>query len=83
MNLEYFIAKRVATAESSTGAKSFSRLIIRIAIAATALSVTVMIIATSVITGFKNEISTKIFGFWGHIRITDTNVNRSFLEEFP
>ena len=83
MNLEYFIAQRVATAESSTGAKSFSRLIIRIAIAATALSVSVMIIATAVITGFKNEISTKIFGFWGHIRITDTNVNRSFLEEFP
>lgn len=83
MNLEYFIAKRVATSESSTGAKSFSRLIIRIAIIAIALSVTVMIIATAVITGFKNEISTKIFGFWGHIHITDTNVNRSFLEAYP
>ncbi|MEL7021705.1 MAG: FtsX-like permease family protein, partial [Bacteroidota bacterium] len=83
LNLEYFIAKRVATDGSSTTAKSFSRLIIRIAIVATALSVSVMIIATAVIAGFKSEISDKIFGFWGHIRITDTNVNRSFLEEYP
>ncbi len=74
MNLEYFIARKVA----ASGSKSFSRLIIRIAIIAIALSITVMIVATSLIKGFKNEISSKIFGFWGHIHIMDTNVNRSF-----
>lgn len=42
-----------------------------------------MIVATAVIKGFKNEISTKIFGFWGHIHITDININRSFLEPYP
>ncbi len=78
MNLEYFIARKVAR----SGQKSFSRLIIRIAIVAIALSVTVMIVATSLIRGFKSEISSKIFGFWGHIHITDTNVNRS-LEAIP
>jgi len=74
MNLEYFIARKVAAA----GQKSFSRLIIRIAIIAIALCLTVMIVATALIRGFKTEISNKIFGFWGHIHIMDTNVNRSF-----
>jgi len=37
-----------------------------------------MIITTLIIGGFKNEISSKVFGFWGHIHITDTNINRTF-----
>ena len=41
-----------------------------------------MIIATSLIRGFKNEISSKIFGFWGHIHIMDTGVNNS-MEAYP
>ncbi len=41
-----------------------------------------MIIATSLIRGFKNEISTKIFGFWGHIHIMDTGVNNT-MEAYP
>lgn len=79
MNLEYFIARKVA----ASGQKSFSRLIIRIAITAVALSVAVMIIATALIAGFKYEISNKIFGFWGHIHITDTDINRSLLDAYP
>ncbi len=74
MNFEYFIARNVAKA----GVKSFSRLIIRIAMVAVALSMVVMIVATSLINGFQKGISSKIFGFWGHIDIVDTNVNRSF-----
>ena len=59
-------------------AKSFSRLIIRIATGAVALSLTVMILATSLITGFQKEISEKIYGFWGHIQVTRFDLNRSF-----
>ncbi len=79
MNFEYFIARKVARA----GQWSFSRLIIRIAVIAVALSVAVMIVSTALITGFKREISSKIFGFWGHIHITDPDINRSLLEIYP
>lgn len=74
MNFSYFIARHVA----ASGKQSFSRLIIRIAVVAVALSMTVMIVSTSLIRGFKTEISKKIFAFWGHIHITDTNVTRNF-----
>lgn len=76
MNLEYFIAQKVA----SGGTKTFSRMIIRIAIAAVTLSVAVMIITSALIFGFKKEISEKIFGFWGHIHITDNNINKGVLD---
>ncbi|MBT8219473.1 MAG: ABC transporter permease [Bacteroidia bacterium] len=42
----------------------------------------VMIVATALIRGFKNEISEKVYGFWGHINITDTRINTS-MEEAP
>jgi len=79
MNFESFIARRVA----ASGQQSFSRLILRIAVAAVALSMAVMICSNALIAGFKKEISTKIFGFWGHIHITDTDINRSLLEAYP
>lgn len=79
MNFERFIARRVA----ASGQQSFSRLILRIAVVAVALSVAVMICSNALIAGFKKEISTKIFGFWGHIHITDTDINRSLLEAYP
>lgn len=79
MNFEYFVARRVAR----SGQQSFSRLIIRIAVVAVALSVAVMIASNALITGFKKEISTKIFGFWGHIHITDTDVSTTLLEAYP
>jgi len=37
-----------------------------------------MILSSAVIKGFKKEISHKIFGFWGNIHITDTQVTRNF-----
>ncbi len=74
MKFSFFIAKRVA----ASGQKSFARLIIRIAITAVALSIAVMIIAVSLIKGFKTEISDKMFGFWGHIHITSTQQTTSY-----
>ena len=56
-------------------------MIIRIAIAAIALSLAVMIVATAMISGFKKEISEKMFGFWGHITSIDINSNQAFETE--
>lgn len=78
MNLSHFIARRIAFSKS----KSFTKVIVRIAIAAIALSLATMLITTLIISGFKKEISSKVFGFWGHIHITDTNINRTF-EQVP
>lgn len=74
MNIAHFIAKRIAITNSNT----FTKVIIRIAVVAIAISLSVMILTTAVISGFKSEITNKIFGFWGHIHITDNNVNRNF-----
>jgi lipoprotein-releasing system permease protein len=78
MIFERFMATRLAAG----GPKSFTRLIIQFAIAAVTISLAVMIVAVSMISGFKNEISSKIFGFWGHIHITDTRADRSY-EAWP
>jgi len=74
LNFPYFIARRLAF----SGRKNFSRLIIRMATVAVALSVAVMVAATALIAGFKFEISRKIFEFWGHIHISDTAYSLSF-----
>lgn len=63
---------------AASGQKSFARLIIRIAITAVALSIAVMLIATSLIKGFKSEISAKMFGFWGHIHITSVQQTTTY-----
>lgn len=74
MKVEHFIARRMAFSKDAT----FTKVIIRIAMAAIAISLTVMILTTAIIAGFKKEITNKIFGFWGHIHITDSNINRNF-----
>lgn len=70
MNLSRFIANKTAFSEPS----AFVGVIIRIAVAGVAIGLAVMIITTSTITGFKNQITDKIFGFWGHLHITNNNI---------
>ncbi|MBX7107367.1 MAG: ABC transporter permease [Chitinophagales bacterium] len=76
MKISYFIARRLAF---STG-KSFSRLIVRVAVTAVALSVAVMIVAGAIVNGFQQEISEKVFGFWGHITVRSMEQGRSYGE---
>ena len=66
MNFSRFIARRLAF----NSQHSFSRFIIRLAIAATAISVMAMILTIAFAIGFKYAIAEKMFGFSGHIRVT-------------
>ncbi len=76
MKTELFIARRLFFGESD---KTFlSHKIIRIALAAIALGLTVMIISVAVVTGFKNEIRNKVIGFGSHIQIVNFDSNNSY-----
>lgn len=74
MNIEYFIAGRIARKSERT----FSKLIVRIAIAGVMLSLTVMILSIAIIKGFKTEIQDKVRGFIGDIQVYRYDLNGSF-----
>lgn len=74
MNIAYFIAKRIAIKSERT----FSKLIVRIAIAGVMLSLAVMILSVAIIKGFKTEIKDKVRGFIGDIQIYRFDLNGSF-----
>ncbi len=75
---EFFIARRIGSSRES-GSRG---VMVRIAIATAAVSIAVMIVCVAVIAGFRSEISAKISGFGGHLRISALDYSQS-LESQP
>ena len=76
MNVEYFISKKLFNTKEKNN--SYTEPIFRIAIFSIALSVSVMLIAVMVVTGFKNEIASKVVGFGSHVIINKFINNESY-----
>lgn len=64
--VEIFIANKFIGRRKSSGR---SRPVIRISIAAIAISTSVMILTAAVVKGFKKEITEKVIGFGAHINV--------------
>lgn len=80
MNTELFIARKIFFKNDKD--KTLTRPIVKIAVVGVALSLIVMILSISIISGFKKEISSKIFDFESNIQLVKFNPNRS-LESSP
>jgi lipoprotein-releasing system permease protein len=74
LNLPFFIAKRITFKSKRT----FSKLIVRIAILGIMLGLAVMILSLAIVKGFKTEIREKVRGFSGDIQISKLNLNSSY-----
>ncbi len=74
MNFSAFIGSRLSLSKQNT----FLKIIVNISIVTIAMSIMVMILASSIIKGFKSEVSDKVFGFWGHINIVSPSLNSLF-----
>ncbi len=63
------IAKRISFQKQ----KNYTRFIVRLSIAATAISVAAILITISIVNGFQQTVSNKVYAFWGEIRIASVN----------
>ena len=69
MNTAFEIAKRISFYKH----KNYTRFIVRLSIAATAISVAAILLTFSIVNGFQSTISSKLYAVWGHIQISAIN----------
>ncbi|OOQ59269.1 ABC transporter permease [Mucilaginibacter pedocola] len=74
MSFARFISSRIILKSKRT----FSKLIVRIAIVGIMLGLGVMILSLAVIKGFKQEIREKVRGFAGDVQIVKSDLNNSY-----
>ena len=81
MNYELFIAKRIIAGKKYKN--SISSPIIKIAIAAIALGIIIMLIAVATASGLQTKIRDKMAGFKGHVQIVNYDNNNSDVSTTP
>jgi lipoprotein-releasing system permease protein len=74
LNFASFIASRI----SFRSKRTFSKLIVRIAILGIMLGLGVMILSVAIVKGFQNEVRDKVRGFSGDIQIAKLDLNTSY-----
>lgn len=78
MKTEFFITRRILTTRHPAG---FSRPIVRFAVASIALGLGIMILAVSIVNGFKQGITEKLTGITSHIQIVRLSASSSLETE--
>ena len=63
------------------GKRTFSGLIVRVAVGAIALGIAAMMLSIAVLKGFKGEVTAKQRGFFGDITLTNYDLNASYEPE--
>lgn len=76
MNLIYFLASKIRKTKSS----SFTSTVVKVGVASIAIGVATMILAFSVLYGFKLSIKDKLVGLTSHIQVGKITLNRSYDE---
>lgn len=80
LNTAYYIAKKLNTTKNKS---SVSNPIIKIAMAAIAVGIIMMVLAVSIGIGFQKKIREKVAVFNGHVIITDYDSNNSEVSKNP
>lgn len=78
VNLELFIARRLL---KGSGENTVSVPIVKIALVGIALGVCVMLLSIFIITGFKQEITSKLTGFSAHLNVVSYGARNSYTNE--
>ncbi|MDX1684246.1 MAG: FtsX-like permease family protein [Saprospiraceae bacterium] len=74
MGLVSFISNRTVLSTSS----GLTLWILRLGIFTTAITIAVMVMASAIINGFQTQIQEKIFGFWGHVQISNLSISENY-----
>ena len=77
MNTPFFIAHRLAYAQTQTGSE-ISRPAVRVATAGVSIGFVVMLLTIFIVIGFKREVKSKVIGFGSHIQLVNFDNNNTY-----